>query len=1089
VRFKLLGAVQVADDEAVVDLRGPKARTVLAVLALQANHVVSLDRLVDAVWGREPPPTGSSALYNLVLRLRRALGPAGGDRLAAVAPGYLLRVEPGELDIDVFDGHCARGRLAARSGDWAVAAAEYAAGLGLWYGKPMADLPDQVAGLARARLEEARLQALEARLDADLRLGRHVEVIGELLGLTAEHPLRQGFHEQLMLALFRGGRKGEALDAYLALRRTMLAELGLEPSGSIRQLQAAIARGDAEPAVLAPAPVTVIDPPSPRHQLPAGTGAFTGRAAEFARVLAAADAPSRHAGAPSVVAPTVCVIDGMGGVGKTALAVRAAHAVKDRFPGGELFLDLHGYTAGMAPLAAQDALEQLLRALDVPSERIPPDLAGRAALWRSRLTGSRTLLVLDNAASTAQVRPLLPADPGCLVLITSRRRLTGLDDAHCVSLDVLGDEEAADLLRRAAGTGRIEPGAPEVAELVRLCGNMPLAIRIAASRLRHRSMLDVAALAARMRDERRRLEHLRDDERDLTAVFASSYASLPAEEARLLRYLGLVPGPDFGVPAVAELLGSDRYTAEHLLESLLDHNLLLQHTEQRFTLHDLLRGYARSLGARIEPGEREQARGRLLDYYQRTAQAADRLLPDALRRGERPAAPTDQAEALAWMRAERENLLAAVGYAAEHGLPERVVALTAALAALLYQDGPWPEALRLHERAEAAARLVGDREELAYALIARAVPLRQLSGREAADALVLQARELLRELGRPSGEAVCLYRLGRSAQAVGDYPTALRHYDGAVALYREAGDRGGQAGVLTSMGRLTQATGDPQQAGRMQEAALALYQETGNSSGQAGALYELGRVRTFVGDGASGLALLHQALAIYRSVGHRNNEAHVLWELGHTAESMGAHAMAVEHYEQARLLFEALGERAGAAVSVYGKGTVLLRTGEVEAARELLGQALAVFRDMGLRHAEANAGHQLGRALHARGELVEAAALLAGALEAFEEVRDPQGRAQVLISIGALAAARRDPDRALAGYRRAVDLAREAHSPRDEADALEGAARCAAARDPAAALADMRAAAGIYRRLGAAEADAAEAFAQELAERPGLGPG
>nr|WP_281292789.1 AfsR/SARP family transcriptional regulator [Kitasatospora viridis] len=633
VRFSVLGPIDVRGaGGGVVAVRGLRRRTLLAVLLAHANSVVSTDQLAGYLWDGKQPASVVSSLYNQVTRLRQSLGD-GGPLLEAVAPGYRLRVDAGTLDLHLFEGHSADARRAAAREDWTDAREQYHAALDLWRGRPFDDVPALADHPRVHQLNEARFQALQGRVEADLSLGHHRDVLGELRALVAEQPLREPFQAQLMLALYRDGRQADALDAYRALRRTLADELAVEPSAASQALHARILRADpalllsgpaARPAraAVTASPATVADP-VPR-QLPFDTRVFTGRSRELEELLALSASASAGSDAGMVV---ISAIDGMAGVGKSALAVRAAHRVSERFPDGQLFVDLRGGTTGLEPVTADAALAFLLRSLGVAPESIPEDTAERAALYRSRLAGTRTLIVLDNAAGTAQVRPLLPGTPGCLVLITSRTVLAGLDDAHLLSLDVLPGDEALALLHRVAGPDRTPAGHPAASQLVALCGGLPLAVRIVGARLRHHRALRIEDLLAQIHDSADRLSQLQDGERNLRSLFDASYAVLYGDERRMFELVGLAPGPDLDAHAAADMFGTSMRHAERLLESLLDRSLLLQSVPGRYRMHDLLRAYARGL-AQAAPvaeagGAVAGAMQRLLDCYLHTAHGAN----------------------------------------------------------------------------------------------------------------------------------------------------------------------------------------------------------------------------------------------------------------------------------------------------------------------------------------------------------------------------------------------------------------------------------------------------------------------------------
>ncbi|HWG25935.1 MAG TPA: AfsR/SARP family transcriptional regulator [Actinospica sp.] len=441
MRFALLGPVQVHDDDGPVEIRGALRRTLLAALLLHRGSVLSADRLGELVWGGRPPASVTTSLYNQIMRLRQALND-DGDLIRAVTPGYLIHVAPADLDLTAFGDLCTEARRAAGVSDWCACSKLYTTALALWRGEMLADVPALHDHPSIHQFTENRLGALQGRIEADLNLGRHDELIGELRTLTVSHPLREAFHAQLMLALYRAGRQADALNVYRDLRRATRNELGVEPGAAIQTLQQRILSSD--PALTPPkpnpdtgAPLSVAPPPrTTPSQLPDEKSPFTVRPTDLDELVSLVEATVNGADTGMVV---ISANNGAGSVGKTALAVRAAHQLREHYPDGQLFIDLHGSSSCPPPTPPEDALDYLLRSLDVPPPAIPADLDERAALYRSRLAGTRTLILLDDAANTAQVQPLLPGTPGCLVLITSRNRMMGLDDAHFFALDAMGD--------------------------------------------------------------------------------------------------------------------------------------------------------------------------------------------------------------------------------------------------------------------------------------------------------------------------------------------------------------------------------------------------------------------------------------------------------------------------------------------------------------------------------------------------------------------------------------------------------------------------------------------------------------------------
>ena len=440
MRFALLGPVQVHGDDGPVEIRGALRRTLLAALLLQRGSAISADRLGDLVWGGRPPASVTTSLYNQIMRLRQALGD-DGELIRAVSPGYLIHVAPTDLDLTEFTDLCADARLAAAESDWSACSTLFTTALALWRGEMLADVPALHDHAAIHQYTEDRLLALQGRIEADLNLARHDELIGELKTLVATHPLREAFHAQLMLALYRAGRQADALNIYRDLRHITITELAIEPGTAIQTLHKDILNADPALTPRRPnpdTPVALAAAPPPRaapEQLPADTSASSAQAAEL---IALAESAVDGADTGLVV---ISAHHETGSVGKTALAVHAAHRLRERYPDGQLFIDLLGHSPDLAPVSPEDALDHLLRSLDVPAHAIPVDLDERAALYRSRLAGTRTLVLLDAAANTAQVQPLLPGTPGCLVLITSRNRMMGLDDAHFFALDSASTED------------------------------------------------------------------------------------------------------------------------------------------------------------------------------------------------------------------------------------------------------------------------------------------------------------------------------------------------------------------------------------------------------------------------------------------------------------------------------------------------------------------------------------------------------------------------------------------------------------------------------------------------------------------------
>jgi DNA-binding SARP family transcriptional activator/Tfp pilus assembly protein PilF len=1041
VRFRLLGPLAVDDiagDGAVPP--GARLRVLLATLVLHANTPIPRDALAETVWDANPPPGADASLRSYVLRLRRALGPEAGARIEYHDPGYLIRLTRSEVDVLEFDALARKTAQAVHAASWEEAAALGARALALWRGQPLLDVPSRILRNEFVpRLEQLFVQLREDCVEADLRLGRYDRLVPQLRELTTAYPLRERFHTQLMLALAHGGRRAEALEVYQRARQTLVDELGVEPGPELRDLHERILTGGLDPGAATnaaadlaptPAPQEAATRPSVPRQLPAAVRLFTGRQTEL-------DELARLPGGNGAFSGTVVIsaIDGMAGIGKTTLAVHAAHRLAEWFPDGQLFIDLHGYTKGYRPRSPAEALEAFLHALGVPAQQVPEDVDQRAALYRQRLAGTKTLILLDNAVDEAQLRPLLPASPGCLVLVTSRRRLKGLDEAHSLSLDLLPAQDAVVLLRAVVGPDRIGADDPLLGEIARLCGRLPLAIRIAGALLRHRPAWTLEHLASLLRDQHQRVSVFRDGERDLASIFDLSYSGLDEQHQRVLRRLGMVPGPDSDAYAAAALLECDPTTATWLLEDLVDHNLLIEYAPGRYRLHDLMRAHARALATSDPEADRDAALDRLLHYYAHTAQSASVPIaryPRPAPHGPAPAyAPdvTDPEAARAWLRGELDNLEAAQAYARAAALHEHTLALAAGLAETLRIDGHFTRALDLHQA----------------------------------------AAETAERHGHPVAHADALLELGRVRRMTGDPAGAGEALSRALEIYRATGNHSGEATTLTEQARLLRLSGETAAAADALTEALEICRATGNHGGEANALTELGNVPGPTGDLIGAADALDQALGIYHAIGHRSGEADVLLALGRIRQYLGDLASATDLQTRALGMYRAIGHRQGEAYALTELGNLRGQAGDMVGAADALSQALEIHRAIGHRSGEAGALVELGTIWSRTGDPVKAAEALSQALEIYRATGDLNNEAWALNPYAATIAAAGDTRRAFALYRQSLAMNREMNKTDDEAIALEGLAEChLSIGEIETAATHLREALEIFQRLGMA---------------------
>ena len=773
--------------------------------------------------------------------------------------------------------------------------------------------------------------------------------------------------------------------------------LGLAETGRALFVAAARGRGpaaDVLAAVRGEAPGAAVA--AATRTLPRDTANFTGRQAELTRLLDGIDSLAAGGGVVGI-----CAIDGMAGIGKTTFAVHAAHELAPGFPDGQFFLPLHAHAAGQRPVEPADALASLLLTAGLAPQQIPPGVEARAARWRGQVAGKKVLLVLDDAASHEQVRPLLPGTAGSLVLVTSRRRLSALEGAAVVSLDTLPPAEAAALLARLAARPGLRGGDAAVGELTRLCGYLPLAIGMLASQLRHRAAWSAAELAAGLAETRDRLALMRAENLSVAAAFGLSYADLTPGQQRLFRRLGLHPGPSVDAYAAAALDRTSLDEARRGLDELYDQHLIAEPAPGRYQLHDLLREHARALAAAGNRAESDEAAGQLLDYYLHTALAADRRLASWASTARRapPGHPPAHApvlstlgQAAAWLEAERANLHAATDYAAARGRPQHAIAIPAAIRGFLAVRGYGDQSAALHQTALAAARQAGDRLGEADTLAGLGILQGDTGDYPAAAASLVQAVALYGDAGDLPGQAHALNELAYLHVQTADYPAAAASAQQALALARSASDRSREADALIHLGLAQQLTGDYPAAAASHNHALALCRDLGNLEGQAEALNCLGAVQQETGDNPAAATSQQQALALFSDLDNLEGQAGTLNCLGAVQRETGDFPAAAASHQQALATFREFGNQLGQAETLNGLGELSSRTSATSQAREYHAQALAIARDFRVPLEEARALEGLGQTHLQDGNPGQATAHLRQALTIYQRIGAPAAR-------------------------------------------------------------------------------------------------
>ncbi|GIG88213.1 AfsR/SARP family transcriptional regulator [Plantactinospora endophytica] len=912
VEFGLLGPIDVRVGGQPVPVRSPKCRILLATLLLEPGRLVSVGRLTEAIWDSRQPDNPRRAAQLCVTRLRALLDGAGSPPLIATgSDGYRIEVGADLVDVGRFQHWLHRADSAAQRSDLHGESAALREALRQWRGDALSDVPSELLHRESVPgLRERRLRTLERRIDVDLSLGRHAELVEELRGLTARDPLRERLWRQLVTALHRSGRRAEALDAYHEGCRHLAEELGLDPGEEFQRLHAQVLGGSPT------APVEAVGlPPVPR-QLPPEVSGFAGRAAEVARLHSLLDNGEHGSGGPS----GILVLNGTAGVGKTALAVHWSRRIAERFPDGQLWVDLRGYD-GRATVRPGHAATLFLRALGVPAAQIPADLDGQTGLYRSLMDGRRMLVVLDNAGDAEQVRPLLPGGSGCFVLVTSRSELSALvvtEGAMTVRLDPFTAYQARQMLGSRLGQQRIDAEPEAVGRIVETCGRLPLALAVVAARAVARPAFPLAALDRQLAEAGNGLDRFAspDTAVDVRAIFSWSYRTLSPPAARLFRRLGLHPTPELSVPAAAALVRADEPETRALLGELAAAHLVGEHAPDRFVVHGLLYAYAAELTAEQDPARlRAASQHRLVEWLTRSALHARPLLQPSesevtvpgVPRGVTPLTFSGERQARQWYETERHNLIAAVDLATACGLDDLCWRLAYATWIHLHLTSAWGDLIRTHRAGLEAAERTGD--------------------------LIGQAHML-------SGIATA-YRSTRQAAL------AVQTHQRALEIFREVDDPAGIATVLSNLGAAYRDTGEHYRSLRCSRQAYALERAHGDTGNMSISLYQIALTLTDAGRPAEAVPVITESIQLFRTLGHRRGEARALQAAATAHGQLGRHGAAIDDYRRAAEIYRDLDDRWYQAATLHRLGDALRAAGRGQDCRAAWRQALTVYEELG----------------------------------------------------------------------------------------------------------------------------------------------
>jgi DNA-binding SARP family transcriptional activator len=976
VEFRILGALEVRAGSQRLDLGGSRQQTVLAMLLLSAGHVVTTDRLLEAVYGEDLPSTARSQMQICISALRQLLAAGGGAELISThVQGYALQAGDGEFDHQRFAGLTAAARIARDAGQLDQALAGYRDALRLWRGPALAGLDSQLIRAAAGRLDEERVAALEDRVAVELDLGRHRELAGELTELVAEFPLRERLRGQLMLALYRCDRSAEALQAYRHARHAMIEELGIEPGERLQRLERDILRSD--PALEAPVGPVSIRPEQRQAPklLPTGIADFTGRAEQIERVRQHLLSATGHS---AQLAVPVVVITGQGGVGKTCLAVRSAHSLAADFPDGQLFADLHGGSGH--PVGPLQVLERFLRALGVPGAQVPEGLDERSEVYRNLLADRRFLVVLDDVASEGQVSPLLPGAGSSAVLITSRGGLAGLAGAEHLPVNIFDEMTSLELLGRIAGADRVRAQPEATSAVAGRCGHLPLALRIAGARLAARPHRSIQQLADRLNDEQRRLDELRHGELGVRVSISVSYQGAGQQARLLFRRLALLDMPGFSDWLSVALLDGAVADAEDALDDLVRAQLIeATGPPGHYRFHDLIRVFAAERLAAEEPtAERDaalrRALGALLFLAEEALKSMDSgpwvKLGNAAPRWRLPAQLVEEqlTDPLAWGERERATLAAGIRQAARSGLAELCWQLASFAVDIFESSASFDDWREAAETGLAAARAAGH-------VCGEATMLASRGGAHLEQRRLGQARRdleaacrLFREAGEDMNLAMATRDLATVDRLNGRLNDAARGYEQALAAFREAGDSVRVISALINLARVSVERGEHQNAAERLADARRMGQSLPRGRVRAQLLCMTGDATVALGEPGQAITWFDQALAIVCDIGDPVGQAHVLRGLGVARLRLGDLGAARATLERARELAGSVGDQLPEAQALLGLSEVALASGDQRSAASFARQAAGAFRAMSMPILEEQALNAISSAHAALGD-------------------------------------------------------------------------------------------------------------------------